>query len=44
MFNCYFANITETLNGPPEVIEVYERSPDAVVDPINKYASHGTQV
>ena len=39
-FNSYFANIVETLNIPPEVIEEYERSPDPVVDAINKYASH----
>ena len=39
-FNSYFANIVETLNIPPEAIEEYERSPDLVVDAINKYTSH----
>ena len=39
-FNSYFANIVESLNIPPEAIEEYERSPDPVVDAINKYASH----
>ena len=39
-FNSYFANVVETLNIPPEVIEEYEKSPDPVVDAINKYASH----
>ena len=39
-FNSYFANIVETLNILPEAIEEYERSPDPIVDAINKYASH----
>ena len=39
-FNYYFANIRETVSIPPEVIEEYERSPDPVVDAINKYANH----
>ena len=38
--NSYSASILETLNIPSEVIEDYERSPDPVIDVINKYASH----
>ena len=38
--NSYFASSVETLIIPSEVIEDYERSPDPVVDAINKYASH----
>ena len=38
--NSYFASIVETLGIPGEVIEDYERSPEPVIDAVNKYASH----
>ena len=37
--NSYFASIVETLDIPGEVKEDYERSPEPVIDAINKYAS-----
>ena len=37
--NSYFASIVETLDIPGEVKEDYERSPESVIDAINKYAS-----
>ena len=38
--NSYFASIVEALGIPGVVIEDYERSPDPVIDAVNKYASH----
>ena len=41
-FNSYFANVVDTFNILPEIIEEYEKSTDPIIDAINKYDRHSS--